>query len=285
MGGTIGVTSTPGQGATFTVDLPFAAVAAPPEAAEVPPVAPLRLLVVEDEPVNRRVLYGLLQRDGHAVRAVATAHEALALLETEREAVDLVLTDLRLPGLSGLDLARRLGEAGGPPVIAVTANLMPEDRAACAEAGVRAVVGKPVLPAALRAALAAADVVRPAPEPPAVTTETAVFDPAYLEELAAALPADEVARLIGLAETSLREGLERLRTAEDPGDAAHRLAGVAGSYGLSRLREACKVLEATGQGDVASIAGQVAQGIAALAVWRTAVSGRAVSGDAPPDRG
>lgn len=276
MGGTVAVESTPGQGAAFTVDLPFTTAEEPPEeAAGAAPVPSLRLLVVEDEPVNRQILDGLLRRDGHDVVAVASAHEALALIEADA-AWDLVLTDLRLPGLSGLDFARRLQGRGGPPAMAVTANLMPEDRAACAEAGLRAVVGKPILLGELRAALRQAIDGLPlalradAPAPP--DAEAPPFDPAYLDDLAAALPAEEVDRLVGLAELSLREGLERLRTAEgaEVPAAAHRLAGVAGGYGLLRLREACKAVEA-GVGDGTEIGALVEEGVAVLRGRRLAV--------------
>lgn len=274
MGGTIGVDSAPGEGATFIVDLPFTtAEERPDDGAEAGPLPPLRLLVVEDEPVNRQILDGLLRRDGHAVQAVASAHDALALLDGGAM-VDLALTDLRLPGLSGLDFARRLAEAGGPPVMAVTANLMPEDRAACTEAGIRAVVGKPILMGELRAALRRAldGVPPPPPEPAAPATEVPAFDPAYLDDLAAALPAEEVDRLIGLAEASLRDGLDRLRGAEgaEVAEAAHRLAGVAGGYGLLKLREACKAVEA-GQGEAAAeIAALVEEGVNALNAYHRA---------------
>lgn len=236
MGGTIDVTSRDGQGATFTVALPVLVGARPaPEtlAPDIPRPPPLRILVVEDEPVNRTVLEGLLGHDGHAVTSVASAPEALDILE--RAEVDLVLTDLRLPGLSGVDLARRIRARGGPAVVAVTANLMADDRAACAEAGVAAVVGKPVLMDDLRAALAAAWQDRPPPLP-------APFDSRYLEELAEALPPAELARLLGLAENSIAGALAALDEAPDP-DVAHRLAGVAGSYGLLRLRDRAKALE------------------------------------------
>lgn len=236
MGGSVDVAGRDGGGTVFTVILPVLVGTAAPAAAPAtatPPVPPLRVLVVEDEPVNRHVLEGLLGHDGHGVVSLASGPEALERLE--REDVDLVLTDLRLPGLSGIEVARRVRALGGPAVVAVTANLMADDRAACLAAGCAAVVGKPVLMEDLRAALATAWAGRPPPRPP-------LFDRRYLDDIAEALPRDEVARLLGLAEESLGGALAALADEPDP-EVAHRLAGVAGSYGLMRLRDRAKALE------------------------------------------
>ncbi|EKV27590.1 hypothetical protein C882_1436 [Caenispirillum salinarum AK4] len=258
MGGTIGVDSAEGQGARFTVDLPARAVAAPARPAveaEAPPVAPLSVLVVEDEAVNRRVLRGLLERDGHRVAEAPTGGAALAMLSAAGAgAFDVVLCDLRLPDMPGTEVARRIRAMAEVPVVAATANLMPEDRAACAEAGMCGTVAKPIRLTELRAALAALDGVTPAevvpPAPfPAEEAAPAMLDPGYLRELAAALPQAEVARLVAMADESLRGNTARLLEARTDGDAAaagaaaHRLAGVAGSYGLPALRAVAKGLE------------------------------------------
>ncbi|WP_343869540.1 hybrid sensor histidine kinase/response regulator, partial [Caenispirillum bisanense] len=143
MGGTIACTSEPGQGALFTVDLPVRPAVGVPAggeaegeaAATAVPLLLLAVLVVEDDPVNRQVLGGLLARDGHRV---ATAETGAAALEAVgRQRFDVVLCDLRLPDMAGTEVARRVVAAGGPPVIAATANLMPEDRAPCAAAATR----------------------------------------------------------------------------------------------------------------------------------------------------
>ncbi|MGC2856172.1 ATP-binding protein [Novispirillum sp. DQ9] len=269
MGGSIDVASREGEGATFTVVLPVLVGAAPESAAvpALPEVPPLRVLVVEDEPVNRHVLEGLLAHAGHAVTSAASGLEALGCLE--RGDFDMVLTDLRLPGLSGIEVARRVRDSGGPPVVAVTANLMADDRAACAEAGIAAVVGKPVLMEDLRAALAAAWTDRPPPPPP-------LFDPRYLEDLAEALPPAEVSRLLGLAAESIGGALAALGEGADA-ETAHRLAGVAGSYGLMRLRDRAKALETAlrqGRPETApgleSLLALAEEGRRALAAWEAA---------------
>ncbi|SOD92710.1 hybrid sensor histidine kinase/response regulator [Caenispirillum bisanense] len=254
MGGAIDVGSDSGAGAVFTVDLPVRPAAAPePESEDLPArLTPLSVLVVEDDDVNRQVMEGLLARDGHVVRVVADGAAALAAVAAGY--FDVVLCDLRLPDLPGTEVARRIAAADGPPVVAATANLLPEDHAACAAAGMVAVVAKPVRLDDLRAALAAAVAGRPVPPPPAeaVAAEAdaaALLAPAYLEELAGALPPADVARLVAMADDSLRGNAARVREAwhdDDPAAAAaaaHRLAGVAGSYGLPALRAVAKALE------------------------------------------
>ncbi len=301
MGGVISYRPNPSGGSVFQVDLPFVPDAGQPvdaasssraeAVAALPPVPPLSVLLVEDDPVNRRVLSGFLEADGHAVRMAASGAEALELVETER--FDLVLSDLRLPGLSGLEVARRIRARHGPPVIAVTANVMPEDRAACAAAGMVAVVGKPVLSADLRATVAAAWHGADGEEEadPEVGTDPAagqvpdsgpesagdlgggpIFDPAYMEDFASAVPPSEVARLIDIASASVRGAVRALD--DEPGvDTAHRLAGASGTYGLTRLHRRAKALETAyrGDGEVGDLADGIpelaAESLAALAAW------------------
>jgi signal transduction histidine kinase/DNA-binding response OmpR family regulator len=260
MGGVLSVQSNEGRGSIFTVDLPLAIAVAAGKVARVQPVSvtvpPMRILLVEDDAVNRRVLESFLLHDHHAVRAVDNGAAALELVDTEH--FDLVLTDLRLPGLSGLDVARRVRSRQGPPVVAVTANLMPEDRAACDDAGIVRVVAKPLLRADLRAALAEVwhqDGLlrhRPAAFPEHQDTgsrgEEPVFDPRYLQDMAEVLPGEKV---VALAEDAARSIWQQIATlkeplqAEDEIAAFHRLAGTAGLYGLARLRGLAKACEAS----------------------------------------
>ncbi|MFW5833304.1 MAG: response regulator [Pseudomonadota bacterium] len=121
---------------------------------------PWRLLVVDDNPMNVRLLQLLLERMGHAVE---TAADGFAAVErTRRGGLDAVLMDIQMPGLSGLEATeaiRRLeGAAGRVPIIAVTANAMPNTVGACLDAGMDACLTKPIDPhrvvGAIRRALA-----------------------------------------------------------------------------------------------------------------------------------
>lgn len=271
MGGVITLQSIAGAGAVFTVDLPVRPAAACEAEAPAPEaVPPLRVLVVEDERVNREVLRGLLTREGHAVTEAETGAAALAAVAAAP--FDVVLCDLRLPDMAGTAVARRIVTDGGPPVVAVTANLMPEDRAACAAAGMAGVIAKPIRPADLHAGLAAAVTARaPVASVPSAAAEeesggaVPLLAPEYLTEMAEVLPPDQVARLVAMADNSLRGNTARLLEAWHDADppaaaaAAHRLAGVAGSYGLTALRAVAKDLErAAKAGDGAAVDGLLA---------------------------
>jgi CheY-like chemotaxis protein len=162
MGGQLRVESRLGRGSTFVLSLPLAK-AAPVEAAVEIDVSeetarPLRLLVVDDHEINRRTMALLLEAAGAEVTAAESGAEALALLGAEP--FDAVLSDVNMPEMDGLALARALRAASGPnqlaPVIAVTGGDSEEERAACRAAGMSGCVSKPIDPRALYAALDAA---------------------------------------------------------------------------------------------------------------------------------
>ncbi|MCX8099881.1 MAG: response regulator [Geminicoccaceae bacterium] len=116
----------------------------------------LRILVVDDNPLNCRLLGLLLERAGHRVASVQSGEAALARLAAEP--FDLVLMDMQMPGLDGLETTRRiralpdLGKAR-VPVVAVTANAMPGDEQRCRAAGMDGCLTKPIDGASLAAAV------------------------------------------------------------------------------------------------------------------------------------
>jgi CheY-like chemotaxis protein len=109
-----------------------------------PRLSGLRILVVEDHPVNRLVAQDLLEKEG-AVAVMAPGGEA-ALAEMERGGFDCVLMDLQMPGMDGFETTRRIRARFGdaPFIVALTANALPADRDACLEAGMNNHVGKPL---------------------------------------------------------------------------------------------------------------------------------------------
>ena len=118
-GGEVRIDSEPGRGTTVTLRLPTVPEPAPaPEAPDAETVdgAGATILVVEDEEPVRRLTERILLSAGFACLAAADGDEALALLESHREQIDLVLTDVVMPGISGTELAERIG-SGGPPVV------------------------------------------------------------------------------------------------------------------------------------------------------------------------
>ncbi|MBM5822009.1 MAG: response regulator [Cyanobacteria bacterium K_Offshore_surface_m2_011] len=174
LGGTIDVESAPGQGSVFRFRLPVqpaAAAAAPAPAAPAPadppalppadPFAarhPLRILLVDDNAVNRRLCELMLRRLGYEPESAVDGQEAL---ERQRLlAPDLILMDVQRPRLDGLEATRRIraatGQADRPWIVALTAFTSAEEREAALQAGMNAVLAKPLKAEALMASLVAA---------------------------------------------------------------------------------------------------------------------------------
>jgi signal transduction histidine kinase/CheY-like chemotaxis protein len=162
MGGEIGFDSIPGEGTTFHFTLPLAVAATDQTAktAEVddPHLPSLAVLVAEDNPVNQKLATALLKRWGQRVTLANNGAEAIAALA--RQPFDVVLMDVHMPGIDGLEATRRIRAMTGPvaaiPIIAMTADVLDGDALLCLEAGMDDYVSKPVEPARLLAALKAA---------------------------------------------------------------------------------------------------------------------------------
>jgi PAS domain S-box-containing protein len=165
MGGNVWIDSEPGLGTVVmcTVVLPPIAdiQVEPGRESLVPPPPPrhgLRILLVEDERINRVAVRGLLQKEGHTVLEAASGQEALEIFE--RETVDAILLDIQMPGMDGLETLAILrdkdihGPKAGVPVIALTAYAMAGDRERFLAAGMDDYLAKPVDASSLTAVLA-----------------------------------------------------------------------------------------------------------------------------------
>jgi signal transduction histidine kinase/DNA-binding response OmpR family regulator len=119
---------------------------------------PLRLLLAEDNPVNQKLAIRLLAQLGYTTDVAGNGLEAIAALEATP--YDVILMDVQMPELDGLETTRRIrsdrGAAAGPWIVAMTANALAGDRELCLAAGMNDYVSKPIRPAALATALAGA---------------------------------------------------------------------------------------------------------------------------------
>ena len=151
MQGLLTVQSAPGQGSVFALEwspitqqrLPEPVISSQAEPAN-EQVAWLRVLVAEDNPVNQALICALLKRQGIIPDVVEDGEAALQLLASKP--YDLVLMDIQMPRLDGISATRALRKmplAHQPRVIAVTANVLDDERAACLEAGIDEFLGKP----------------------------------------------------------------------------------------------------------------------------------------------
>jgi CheY-like chemotaxis protein/HPt (histidine-containing phosphotransfer) domain-containing protein len=215
-----------------------------------------RILLVEDNVVNQRVASGLLTRRGHKVTVVSDGREALAVLD--RNAFDVVLMDLQMPVMGGIDATAAIRErerqsGGHMRIVAMTAHAMSGDRERCLAAGMDGYLSKPIDPRLLFASVEQiSSVVEAAPETaPDETSASVAFDEASLR----ARVADDEDLLFEVVRMFLEDCPKRLQDIKAAVDArdsgavrqtSHALKGAAGNLSAMGLFEAARALERAG---------------------------------------
>ena len=216
---------------------------------------PLRILLAEDNAVNQKLAIRLLSRMGYRADVAANGLETIQALE--RQAYDVILMDVQMPEMDGLEatrqICRRWALGQRPRIIAMTANAMQGDREICLAAGMDDYLSKPIRVNELVAALT-----RWSPTEPAggeTVSETAVIDGATFAELVASTGGDAefVRELIDTYLGDAPELFAQMRTALAAGDAeafrraAHSLKSNSATLGALTLSEQAKELEMLGK--------------------------------------
>ncbi|MCC4299963.1 PAS domain-containing hybrid sensor histidine kinase/response regulator [Aurantimonas coralicida] len=268
--GTISVCSEPGRGSCFTMEitLPNAGAGKTGEGASPRPLADaaaqsrsLDVLVVEDNAINRFVVREMITEAGHRVDEACDGLEGVTM--AGHRAYDLVLMDISMPGMTGIEATVAIRASQGPscnaPIFGLTAHARPEEQARFAEAGMQACLTKPIRMERLTRMIAdvqkavagnaspgakdAAAVDRREGAPPILDADT-------LDELAAMMAPARFTELLHRVSKDLDEGIAALQVAMRKGEheaaahEAHRLAGSAALVGAQALHAALASLEA-----------------------------------------
>ena len=283
MGGCLAHDDNPNGGSVFWLELPLKKQAAPGPALPPPECGPdpdpvslstraLHVLVVDDVLMNRDIASSFLHAAGHSVTGAGGGAEAVAAAAATD--FDVVLMDVQMPEIDGLEATRRIralpNARGRVPIVALTAHAFTEQVAECRKAGMDSHLSKPFDPETLLAAVAHAVAARSQqPDPssapassgdPVFGSEVPVLNAVAFKRISASLnpeAVDSYLRTIVELGNRLLLGLRNADALKSDGDAlaamAHSLAGSAGMFGFERLATVGRRFERVVETDVADV--------------------------------
>ncbi|MCV6611396.1 MAG: AAA family ATPase [Amphritea sp.] len=252
--GQIGFDSQPDKGSRFWFRLGYPLAVSDPtevgEAAHRTPSESLQILLVEDTEINQQVVTGLLQSDGHRVAVAADGYSALQM--HDQHDYDLILMDIHLPDMDGMETTRRIREHRNSAkanirIIALTASITEAEINNYHAAGIDGVIGKPLQYGELQTLLGT----HPKTTTPATPDdqERTQLDMTLIEQHCSMLGQDKFLQLLTQLQQQCESLLQQLEEAATNGDhartakVAHQLAGASANFGLKQLSQRCKAVE------------------------------------------
>jgi len=230
------------------------------------PAKALRILVVDDNQTNQIVSRAMLEQLGHRVDVCGDGFEAVKTASTFN--FDLVFMDIHMPGMDGLEATRKIrasaGEQRKVPIIALTANVLPETKKACSDVGMNGFLQKPVSKDSLRDAISITAASAPSrlldddASPPSVDhADVPLFDGLKLKQLISDVGEERVKVVLEVFARELADLAASLDACDDNDEAAkiaHQIKGASSNFGATRLQETARIFEdAFRQGDETEI--------------------------------
>ncbi|WP_111979861.1 aerobic respiration two-component sensor histidine kinase ArcB [Algibacillus agarilyticus] len=257
MGGQIEVFSEMNKGSVFTVSIKIQLAEKPAEPMGNIDIPPLNILLVEDVELNVQVAQALLEKMGHTIEVARTGQEAIDMFRPE---FDLVLLDIRLPDMTGFDVAKHYMDNYEelPPLVALTANVV-KSKEAYTDKGLQDVIAKPIQLSQLKSVFASLfdknnTNTTALPTPSNLAPSSAVdkvVNTAFMSQLIETIGSERIEQNLVLFQQLISEYLAVLDSNLCAGDQveiasqAHKIKGAAASMGLKNIQELANQIQET----------------------------------------